>query len=275
MTQSLIDLTKVKDRDTTAALDVAGTIMTNAGLTATGLGIKGQTAGVAAAVGTIGEVIGDMVFGTGTTATVTMTSANPGVVTWTAHGFSTAIPQPVVFTTSGALPTNIVSGTVYYTIPSLTTTNTFQVATTVANAIAATAIDMTAGAQSGTQTGTAGTSMANNTAINITGFALTPGIWEIWAQVSWNFNAATTWTKLELSISQTSATLATSGAVRGSTYGLQAQISAAATNGVSTLGIGSTYVNVSVATNIFLVVKGAFATNIAGAYGFIFAERIG
>src|SRR5712664_968283 len=109
MTQSLIDLTKVKDRDTTAALDVAGTIMTNAGLTAAGLGIKGQVAGTAVAAGQIGEPLGYMVFGTGTTATVTMTSANPGVVTWTAHGFSTGIPQPVVFTTTGALPTNIVS----------------------------------------------------------------------------------------------------------------------------------------------------------------------
>ena len=275
MTQSLIDLTKVKDRDTTAALDVAGTIMTNAGLTAAGLGIKGQVAGAAAAAGQVGEVMGDMVFGTGTTATVTMTSANPGVVTWTTHGFSTNIPQPVVFTTSGALPTNIVSGTVYYTIPTLTTASTFQVATTVANAIAATAIDMTAGAQSGTQTGTAGTSMANTTAINVTGMALTPGIWEIWAQLSWNLNAATTWTKLEVSISQTTATLATSGAVRGTTYGLQAQISAAATNGVGTSNLGPAYLNVSVATNIFLVVKGTFATNIAGAYGYLFANRIG
>lgn len=234
--------------------------------------LKGGTGAVTAPTGYVGEVMGDMVFGTGTTATITVTIAAPGVVTWTAHGFSTVVPQPVVFTTTIALPTGINSGTVYYTIPSTVTTNTFQIATTIANALAATAIT-TSGSQSGTQTGTAGCSLANNTAADVCGLALTAGDWDVWAVISWNLGGTTTWTKLETSISQTTATLATSGAVRGTTYAALFQISAAATNGVSTVDLGPMVVNVSATTNIFLVAKAAFAISTAGAYGFIMARR--
>lgn len=235
--------------------------------------IKGQTSGSASPVGYVGEVMGDMVFGTGATATVTITIAAPGVITWTAHGFSTAIPQPVVFTTTGALPTGITSGTVYYTVPSTVTTNTFSIATTIANAFAGTTIT-TSGSQSGTQTGTGGTAMANVTVIDVTGVNLTAGVWEVYGTINWNANAATTWTKLEASINTTTATLAAAGTVRGGAYQVLDQISAAATNGISSMNIGSAYFNVSVATTVFLSVKGAFATNTLGAFGNIFAVRI-
>lgn len=86
-------------------------------------------------------------------STVTITIASPAVVTWTAHGFSNSSPQPLVFSTSGALPTGITAGTVYWTIPASVTTNTFEVATSVANANLGTAVD-TSGSQSGTQTAT-------------------------------------------------------------------------------------------------------------------------
>ena len=81
------------------------------------------------------------------TATVTMTNANPGVVTWTSHGLLAG--DAVKFSTTGALPTNIVAGTVYWlrTVDA----NTFTLATT--SALAAD-IDTTAGAQSGVQTAT-------------------------------------------------------------------------------------------------------------------------
>lgn len=233
--------------------------------------VKGGTGAVAAAAGFVGEAFGDMVFGTATTATVTLTQANPGVITWTAHGFSAQVYQPVVFTTSGALPTNITAGTVYYAV--IIDANTFKISTSVANAIAGTFIDTTAGSNTGTQTGTAGCKMANTTAIDITGMALTAGDWDVWAEIIWNANAATTWTTLEGSISQTTATLATAGKVRGTTYSSLNQISAAATNGVTTLELGPVTINVAATTNIFLVVKGAFATNIIGAYGFIMARR--
>jgi len=86
-----------------------------------------------------------------TTATVTITIAAPGVVTWSSHGLSTG--TPVVFTTTGALPTGIVSGTTYYAV--VVDANTFQIASSVANAIAATpTVITTSGSQSGTHTGT-------------------------------------------------------------------------------------------------------------------------
>ena len=83
-----------------------------------------------------------------TTATVTITIATPGVVTWSSHGLSTG--TPVFFTTTGALPTGITASTTYYVI--FVTDSTFQIATSPANALAGTAVN-TSGTQSGTQTG--------------------------------------------------------------------------------------------------------------------------
>ena len=82
------------------------------------------------------------------TATVTITIATPGVVTWNSHGLSTG--TPVFFTTSGALPTGITASTTYYVI--FVDTSTIQIATSLANALSGTAVN-TSGTQSGTQTG--------------------------------------------------------------------------------------------------------------------------
>lgn len=83
----------------------------------------------------------------GSTATVTITIASPGVVTMTSHGL--AANTPVVFTTTGALPTGLTAGTVYYVVGASITTNTYQVST----APDGSAINTT-GSQSGTQTAT-------------------------------------------------------------------------------------------------------------------------
>ena len=78
-------------------------------------------------------------------ATVTMTIASPCVVSLTAHGLP--VGTPVVFTTSGTLPTGITSGTTYYVIAAGLTLNAFQVSATLNGA----AVN-TSGSQSGTQT---------------------------------------------------------------------------------------------------------------------------
>lgn len=79
-------------------------------------------------------------------ATVTMTIANPGVVTWTGHGLPDG--TPIVFTTTGALPTGITAGTRYFTRDSAT--DTFRLCTKVGgNAI------ITTGTQSGVHAATA------------------------------------------------------------------------------------------------------------------------
>lgn len=84
-------------------------------------------------------------FATPITATVTMTIASPCVITWNSHGLADG--DPIVFTTTGVLPTGLTAGTVYYV--KSPTTNTFNVAATPNGS----AIN-TSGSQSGTHTAT-------------------------------------------------------------------------------------------------------------------------
>jgi len=63
-------------------------------------------------------------------AVVTITIASPGVVSLTAHGF--AANQAVIFSTTGALPTGLTAGTVYYVRNPAA--NTFEVSATVGGA---------------------------------------------------------------------------------------------------------------------------------------------
>jgi hypothetical protein len=76
-------------------------------------------------------------------ATVTVTIASPGVFTWNAHGMANG--DPIVFTTTGALPTGLSANTQYWVVNEAT--NTFQVAATIGGA----AIN-TSGSQSGVHT---------------------------------------------------------------------------------------------------------------------------
>lgn len=80
-----------------------------------------------------------------------VTDGDPGLVftTSTAHGF--ALGLVVQFTTSSALPTGISPATNYYVIP--LTATTYMVATSLANALAGTAVDYT-NAGTGNQTAT-------------------------------------------------------------------------------------------------------------------------
>jgi hypothetical protein len=96
-------------------------------------------------------------------ATITVTIATPAVVSWTGHGLVEG--APVVFTTSGALPTGITAGTTYFVSRS-PGANSFNISTTVANAAAGTLV-ATSGSQSGTHTGT------NHTSVRGTGAGTT------------------------------------------------------------------------------------------------------
>lgn len=75
---------------------------------------------------------------------VTITIADPGVITWTGHGLLAG--QPITFSTTGALPTGLTAGTVYYVLAAGLTDDTFSVTATKDGT---TAVDTT-----GTQTGT-------------------------------------------------------------------------------------------------------------------------
>jgi hypothetical protein len=60
-------------------------------------------------------------------STVTITIASPAVINWTSHGLS--VDQSVVFTTTGALPTNITAGVTYWVIAAGLTADSFQIST--------------------------------------------------------------------------------------------------------------------------------------------------
>lgn len=80
-----------------------------------------------------------------TASTVTITIASPCVVSHASHG--RVVGDPVTFQTTGALPTNLVVGAIYYIIAAGFTANSYQVSTTQGGV----AVN-TAGTQSGVHT---------------------------------------------------------------------------------------------------------------------------
>lgn len=102
----------------------------------------------------IGAVLMPNVFKSGMTITggtainksaeVTISIASPGVITWPAHGL--AVNAVVRFTTTGALPTGLATGTTYY-VKTVLDADTFTVSATQGGAV----IDTT-GTQSGVHT---------------------------------------------------------------------------------------------------------------------------
>lgn len=59
---------------------------------------------------------------------VTISGSGDAVVTWNSHGLQAG--QPIVFSTTGTLPTGLTAGTVYYVIADDITANTFKVSAT-------------------------------------------------------------------------------------------------------------------------------------------------
>jgi hypothetical protein len=112
------------------------------------VGSHGKITGVE--YGAIQMVAGTLLVSWRDTGTITMTIANPCVVTWTAHGLTTA--TPILFTTTGALPTGITASTYYYI--RVIDANTFNLYDTAAHATAggATGRITTTGTQSGVHT---------------------------------------------------------------------------------------------------------------------------
>lgn len=90
--------------------------------------------------------LGDRVLYVSPSATFTVTIATPAVFTWAAHNL--ANDTPIMFSTTGALPTGLDTATLYYVRNK--TTNTFQVSTKKGGGVVS-----TSGTQSGTHTATA------------------------------------------------------------------------------------------------------------------------
>lgn len=79
----------------------------------------------------------------GTSQVITLTIASPCVVSWTNHGLPNG--TEVLFETTGALPTGITAGTIYYVVSA--GTNDFRIAATAGGAAIS-----TSGSQSGVHT---------------------------------------------------------------------------------------------------------------------------
>lgn len=71
----------------------------------------------------IGSVRTDFV--AGASSVVTISTGSPGVITWAAHG--QIVGTPVVFTTTGSLPTGLTVGTTYYIISAGFAAGAFEV----------------------------------------------------------------------------------------------------------------------------------------------------
>ena len=156
-------------------------------------GIVGVTGSSAASAGNYGELQYVNCIGpTNGNQTINVTIASPAVVTWASAvqwAVSATNPTswtcPIVFTSSGALPTGITSGTTYFVVGASVSGINFDLADTSAHALACTSsfgsctgIINTTGTQSGTQTGTMGAAVSTTTWTAGAGMNLTAGDWD-------------------------------------------------------------------------------------------------
>ncbi len=172
-------LLTVSGTATLTSLGTGNLISSGTGVVSAPIGqLYGTNTSDNATTGNIGEYI-EAKF-TPTTGTVTITIASPAVITWPTPPYSGSgtWTAPIVFTTTGSLPTGITASTVYWVIGSSLSGNTFQIATSVANALAGTAIN-TSGTQSGTQTGNTLQPLTNNTPIDACAISISAGDWDI------------------------------------------------------------------------------------------------
>lgn len=148
-------------------------------------GLIGQTATTAVSEGHIGEFIGAVcnpASPSGTTVTISI--ADPAVVTWTNHRMDKSegdVACPITFSTTGALPTGITAGTKYWAVAA--SSSTLNIATTPQNAVDGVFIETT-GTQSGTQSVTGGVELVDATWNSGSAMVLSPGIWDIQGQCS-------------------------------------------------------------------------------------------
>lgn len=224
---------------------------------------SGQYPGTAtndsATAGNIGEVVAVNV--TTGTATVTITIASPGVVSWTSHGLGCG--GAVNFTTTGALPTGLSVGTTYYiTCGASLLTNSFQVSTSVANAIAGTSVN-TSGTQSGTHTGLSSATLSTGVTNDVAGVSLTAGQWQCSGSVYFNPAGTTTMSALLTGINTVSASLPNVGATDSRTE-VRGNIGAGL---FQTHSLAPTSFKLSATTTLFLSANSTFATSTMAAAG--------
>jgi hypothetical protein len=264
-----------------------------------------ETGTGAAVFGTSPTITTPLIVGrTPTNSTVTISNASPGVVTWNSHGLTAG--TPVYFTTTGALPTGLTAATIvggatgtrtlltsptlYYVCAGSTLlTNSFTVATSLANAAAGTGVN-TSSAGSGTHTcaanefvptGYVGELIFVRKAATATGLttgvdnlihsiSVTAGIWEIWGSMGLFGGVGAVFTHMHASFN----------------WGIGTSISSSPYNGTIALHLTSNNSNgwhfagtpfqqaFSATTTINATVQPDFSGGTGGGYGELYARRV-
>ena len=179
--------------------------------------------------------------------------------------------SPITFTTSGALPTGLTAATVYWIIGNTVSGNTFNIATSAANALNGIAITTT-GTQSGTHTGTSGTAMANATAVTVAGLLLTPGDWDLEGIPSFAGGGTTVVTYLAACLNVASPTMLTNPGFFSQIDGFGGTLFGTGF-GIYALTLGLTRVNIATPTLYYMNVQGGITVSTAVAYGIMRARR--
>lgn len=217
-----------------------------------------------AAAGEVGEFVTST--STVATATVTISNASPGVISWTSHGLT--IGSPVNFTTTGALPTGLSVGTRYYVSSQGFGVNSFSVSTSVANAFAGTSVN-TSSAGSGTQTAINSAPITTATSADVTGISLTAGDWDVWGSIFTQPAGPVAQTVVFAWVSSTSATIPT--VPNGGIMGLSIPFASGA--GASA-PVMPTRFSLSATTTVFLSTQVVFTGGTGNAaYGVLNARR--
>lgn len=213
--------------------------------------IPGTRGSESATTGNVGEILNSASVST-SVGTFTVTIASPAVVTAGSHTATGIVP--FIASTTGALPTGITAGTVYYTINAVPG-QTFSIATTVANAVAGTAVN-TSGTQSGVHTGTSNFAVTTATSYDIGGLSLTAGTWDVWMDMEYTPASTTVVSATHASISTTTATIVVtpvSVASRSAEF--------TSTGQIQSLKMGPFRVNLAATTTYFAVFRPTFTVS--------------
>lgn len=226
--------------------------------------IRGTGTNDSAAAGFVGEY--KECIGFVANATVTISNASPAVITDTGHGMS--IAQVFNLTTTGGLPTGLSTGTNYFVSSAGYATNSYQVAPTVADAIAGTNSINTSSAGSGVHTRLNNATLTTVTNQDVAGFSLTAGDWDVSGLMRFTFGATTTVNSI---IAWADSTSATQPSIAYQT--MRADSALAYVNANSLVLVPRRFL-LSASTNIFMSARANFGTSTCNAVGWIRARRM-
>lgn len=232
--------------------------------------IIGTTTNDSAAAGFIGEYTSVAMDTVSATGTVTTVVAATDLFTATAHGLKAL--QSVYFTTATTLPAGLSLLTNYYVLPTVTA-NTFKVATTVALALAGTAVDITdTGTGAHTVHGCA--YMVTTLAVSdVCGLALTAGDWEVDSLLVPQYGSSTSLTVMTGWLSTAGASVIPATAATQMATGFRQFMGAANTGVSNNWATGTVRVSLAAAGMVVLTAAATFTVSTLTLQGLIRARR--